>query len=135
MGQITAELLDVATENFDDTFRRMPIETEDYEKLQQASGHAPITEKELNSQTFRGFTFDGDGFLEDDVHHQYDQQQHEHYYRQQQQHLLQQQLYEQQQHQQAQQQKELYHQQQRELAQPKKHFPHGQESDGRGEIT
>lgn len=135
MGQITAELLDVATENFDDTFRRMPIETEDYEKLQQASGHAPITEKELNSQTFRGFTFDGDGFLEDDAHHQYDQEQHEHYYRQQQQQLLQQQLYEQQQHQQAQQQKELYHQQQQELAQPKKHFPHGQESDRRGEIT
>lgn len=63
MGQITMELLDVATENFDDTFRRMPIETEDYEKQQQAAGHAPITEKELNEQTFRGFTFDGDDLM------------------------------------------------------------------------
>jgi hypothetical protein len=52
--------LDVATVNFDDTFRRMPIETEDYEKQQQASGHAPITQDELNHSTFRGFTFDGD---------------------------------------------------------------------------
>ena len=60
MGGIAAEVLDVATANFDETFRRMPIETEDYEKQQQAAGHAPITEKELNAQTFRGFTFDGD---------------------------------------------------------------------------
>jgi serum/glucocorticoid-regulated kinase 2 len=113
MGQITAELLDVATENFDDTFRRMPIETEDYEKMQQVSGHAPITEKELNSQTFRGFTFDGDGFFENDGHNQYDQHQQELYYRQQQQQLLQhQQLLEQQLHQQAQGQNELYQQQQ-----------------------
>jgi hypothetical protein len=66
MGQITMELLDVATENFDDTFRRMPIETEDYEKQQQAAGHAPITEKELNEQTFRGFTFDGDDLMMED---------------------------------------------------------------------
>lgn len=64
MGQITMELLDVATENFDDTFRRMPIETEDYEKQQQAAGHAPITEKELNEKTFRGFTFDGDEVMD-----------------------------------------------------------------------
>ncbi|KAL7513691.1 hypothetical protein ACHAXN_011024 [Cyclotella atomus] len=63
MGQITMELLDVATENFDDTFRRMPIETEDYEKQQLAAGHSPITEKELNEQTFRGFTFDGDELM------------------------------------------------------------------------
>lgn len=67
MGQITMELLDVATENFDDTFRRMPIETEDYEKQQQAAGHAPITEKELNEQTFRGFTFDGDDLMDDEA--------------------------------------------------------------------
>jgi len=60
MGGITAEALDVATANFDDSFRRMPIETEDYEKQQQAAGHPPISEKELNAQTFRGFTFDGD---------------------------------------------------------------------------
>lgn len=60
MGNITAEALDVATANFDDSFRRMPIETEDYEKEQQAKGHAPISEKDLNAQTFRGFTFDGD---------------------------------------------------------------------------
>lgn len=60
MGHITAEVLDVATANFDESFRRMPIETEDYERQQQAAGHAPIGEKELNAQTFRGFTFDGD---------------------------------------------------------------------------
>lgn len=60
MGGITAEALDVATANFDDSFRRMPIETEDYEKQQQAAGHPPISEQELNAQTFRGFTFDGD---------------------------------------------------------------------------
>ena len=59
-GNITAEALDVATANFDDSFRRMPIETEDYEKQQQAQGQPPISEKDLNSQTFRGFTFDGD---------------------------------------------------------------------------
>lgn len=67
MGQITMELLDVATENFDDTFRRMPIETEDYEKQQQAAGHAPITEKELNEKTFRGFTFDGDEVMDSEL--------------------------------------------------------------------
>jgi hypothetical protein len=63
MGNITAEALDVATANFDDSFRRMPIETEDYEKQQQAQGHPPISEKDLNAQTFRGFTFHipGDG--------------------------------------------------------------------------
>lgn len=60
MGGITAEALDVATANFDDSFRRMPIETEDYENQQQAAGHPPISEKELNAGTFRGFTFDGD---------------------------------------------------------------------------
>jgi serine/threonine protein kinase len=60
MGHITAEALDVATANFDEQFRRMPIETEDYEKQQQAVGHPPISEKELNDGTFRGFTFDGD---------------------------------------------------------------------------
>eukprot|EP00984_Skeletonema_dohrnii_P009157 scaffold3465_cov89-Skeletonema_dohrnii-CCMP3373.AAC.9 len=60
MGNITAEALDVATANFDDSFRRMPIETEDFEKQQQAQGHPPISEKDLNAQTFRGFTFDGD---------------------------------------------------------------------------
>lgn len=60
MGSITIEALDVATANFDDSFKRMPIETEDYEKEQQAAGHPPISESELNSQTFRGFTFDGD---------------------------------------------------------------------------
>ncbi|KAL7554842.1 hypothetical protein ACHAWF_018407 [Thalassiosira exigua] len=38
----------------------MPLETEDYERQQQAAGHAPISEKELNAGTFRGFTFDGD---------------------------------------------------------------------------
>ena len=57
---ITAEALDVATANFDESFQRMPIETEDYEKQQQAAGHPPISEQELNDQTFRGFTFDGD---------------------------------------------------------------------------
>jgi serum/glucocorticoid-regulated kinase 2 len=57
---ITTEALDVATENFDDSFRRMPIETEDYERQQQAAGHPPISESELNSQTFRGFTYDGE---------------------------------------------------------------------------
>ena len=57
---LTAEALDVATANFDESFQRMPIETEDYEKQQQAAGHPPISEQELNSQTFRGFTFDGD---------------------------------------------------------------------------
>mmetsp|Transcript_9051 Transcript_9051/g.19293 ORF Transcript_9051/g.19293 Transcript_9051/m.19293 type:complete len:978 (-) Transcript_9051:1439-4372(-) len=59
MGLITAEALDVATANFDDTFRRMPVETEDFEKKQQEAG-PPISESELNEQTFRGFTFDGD---------------------------------------------------------------------------
>eukprot|EP00804_Cyclotella_cryptica_P027425 CCRYP_008841-RA/>CCRYP_008841-RA protein AED:0.44 eAED:0.44 QI:0/-1/0/1/-1/0/1/0/117 len=117
----------------------MPIETEDYEKMQQASGHAPITEKELNSQTFRGFTFDGEGFLEDEGQYQYDQLQQEQFYRQQQHEILQQQVLQQQQHQQAQQHKELYHQphhqQQQEKVQPKPHFPHGNKSDGRGEIT
>ncbi|KAL7529901.1 hypothetical protein ACHAXR_008276 [Thalassiosira sp. AJA248-18] len=38
----------------------MPIETEDYETQQQAAGHAPISENDLNAGTFRGFTFDGD---------------------------------------------------------------------------
>jgi len=71
MGGITAEALDVATANFDDSFRRMPIETEDYESQQQAAGHAPISEQELNAQTFRGFTFDGDLPMENDsqMHH------------------------------------------------------------------
>ncbi|KAL7473011.1 hypothetical protein ACHAXS_013386 [Conticribra weissflogii] len=59
MGLITAEALDVATANFDDTFRRMPVETEDFEKKQQEAG-PPISESELNEKTFRGFTFDGD---------------------------------------------------------------------------
>merc|ERR1711971_1457796 len=59
LGGITAEALDVAMANFDDSFRRMPIETEDYEAQQQAAGHPPISEKELNAHTFRGFTFDG----------------------------------------------------------------------------
>ena len=59
MGSITIDALDVATANFDDSFKRMPIETEDYENEQQAAGHLPISESELNSQTFRGFTFDG----------------------------------------------------------------------------
>jgi len=66
MGGISAEALDVATANFDDSFRRMPIETEDYEKQQQAAGHPPISEQELNAQTFRGFTFDGDLPLEEE---------------------------------------------------------------------
>ena len=68
MGSITAEALDVATANFDDTFRRMAVETEDFEKKQQDAG-PPITEAELNAQTFRGFTFDGDipEFLGSDV--------------------------------------------------------------------
>jgi serine/threonine protein kinase len=103
MGHITMELLDVATENFDDTFRRMPIETEDYEKQQQAAGHAPITEKELNEQTFRGFTFDGEGLL-DEMQQHVDPRQ-EQYYRQQQmqqQHFQQQQVSSQQQQQQQQ---------------------------------
>ena len=66
-GSITTEAIDVATANFDDSFRRMPIETEDYERQQQAAGHPPISESELNAQTFRGFTYDGeeDG---DDTH-------------------------------------------------------------------
>lgn len=75
MGQITMELLDVATENFDETFRRMPIETEDYEKHQQAAGQAPITEQDLNEQTFRGFTFDGDELMDDAPQHSQQQQQ------------------------------------------------------------
>ena len=73
MGGITAEALDVATANFDDSFRRMPIETEDYEAQQQAAGHPPINDEELNARTFRGFTFDGDLPLES-----YDQQHHHH---------------------------------------------------------
>ena len=57
---MTAEVLDVATANFDESFQRMPIETEDYERRQAAAGHPPITEGELNEGTFRGFTFDGE---------------------------------------------------------------------------
>jgi len=57
---MTAEVLDVATANFDESFQRMPIETEDYEMRQAAAGHPPITEGELNEGTFRGFTFDGE---------------------------------------------------------------------------
>jgi serine/threonine protein kinase len=59
-GSITSEAIEVATANFDDSFRRMPIETEDYERQQQAAGHPPISESELNAQTFRGFTYDGE---------------------------------------------------------------------------
>ena len=84
MGQITTELLDVATENFDETFRRMPIETEDYEKQQQAAGHAPITDKELNEQTFRGFTFDGDELVNEEALQAQLQRQLEHHSQQQQ---------------------------------------------------
>ena len=80
MGQITMELLDVATENFDETFRRMPIETEDYEKHQQAAGQAPITEQDLNEQTFRGFTFDGDELMDDAPQHSQQQQQQQQLY-------------------------------------------------------
>ena len=71
MGGITNDALDVATANFDDSFKRMPIETEDYEKQQQAAGHPPISDQELNAQTFRGFTFDGDLPMEynDEIHH------------------------------------------------------------------
>mmetsp|Transcript_12672 Transcript_12672/g.20701 ORF Transcript_12672/g.20701 Transcript_12672/m.20701 type:complete len:96 (+) Transcript_12672:121-408(+) len=76
MGGITAEALDVATANFDDSFKRMPIETEDYETQQQAAGHPPISENELNSQTFRGFTFDGDLPHESDDQTHYQHQQH-----------------------------------------------------------
>lgn len=57
---MTAEALDAATANFDESFQRMPIETEDYERRQAAAGHPPITEGELNEGTFRGFTFDGE---------------------------------------------------------------------------
>ena len=60
MGAISAEALDMATANFDESFQRMPIETEDYERQQQAAGHAPISDQELNEKTFRGFTYDGD---------------------------------------------------------------------------
>jgi len=76
MGGITAEALDVATANFDDSFKRMPIETEDYETQQQAAGHPPISENELNSLTFRGFTFDGDLPHESDDQTHYQHQQH-----------------------------------------------------------
>ena len=40
----------------------MPIETEDYERQQQAAGHAPISDQELNEREdfYRGFTYDGD---------------------------------------------------------------------------
>lgn len=110
MGNITMELLDVATENFDETFRRMPIETEDYEKQQQAAGHAPITDKELNEQTFRGFTFDGDELMNDEAQEAQRQRQEEHYNRQ----MQQRQLYQHQQlqNQQIQQQQSQYAQNQ-----------------------
>ncbi|KAL3811159.1 hypothetical protein ACHAXA_001374 [Cyclostephanos tholiformis] len=74
-GSITTEAIDVATANFDESFRRMPIETEDYERQQQAAGHPPISESELNEQTFRGFTYDGE---DDDLPQNNDQTHYHH---------------------------------------------------------
>jgi serine/threonine protein kinase len=128
MGQITMELLDVATENFDDTFRRMPIETEDYEKQQLAAGHSPITEKELNEQTFRGFTFDGDELVGDEEQRAQWQRQQEHHNTQ----IQPQPLY---QHQKLPQQQQISQQQNVQQQQQNSHSHVPNDPGGRGEMT
>jgi serum/glucocorticoid-regulated kinase 2 len=47
--------LEAATANFDSTFTRMPIESED----QGQDAHSDEGDDELNEETFLGFTFDG----------------------------------------------------------------------------
>lgn len=58
MGRISAEALDVATACFDDTFKRMAVETEDYASEQQQHSDNAIPDDVLNEKTFSGFTFD-----------------------------------------------------------------------------
>lgn len=51
--------LDAATANFDKTFTRMPVETEDVNvEEQNFSGGSGDGSEELNEKTFTGFTFD-----------------------------------------------------------------------------
>lgn len=52
--EMNAKDLDVATQNFDGQFTRMPVESEDASQLLPED----VT-TELNAETFRGFSFDG----------------------------------------------------------------------------
>ena len=49
--------LDAATANFDNTFTRMPVETDDHPDAQDGANDAELLE-ELHEDTFVGFTFD-----------------------------------------------------------------------------
>jgi len=52
-GQVHEEgYLEAATANFDNTFTRMPVESEDH------GDHSDVGDEELNADTFVGFTFD-----------------------------------------------------------------------------
>lgn len=50
--------LDAATANFDKTFTRMPVETEDNPEFVQSDCGSYEGSEELNEKTFTGFTFD-----------------------------------------------------------------------------
>jgi serum/glucocorticoid-regulated kinase 2 len=52
--EINSKDLEVATQNFDNQFTRMALESEDH-----TEGHSSAEEAELHPDTFRGFSFDG----------------------------------------------------------------------------
>jgi serine/threonine protein kinase len=54
-GVVDDNQLEAATANFDNTFTRMPVESEDHTN----SSEVDDSEEELNEQTFLGFSFDG----------------------------------------------------------------------------
>lgn len=57
-GQMTADALDAATANFDNTFTRMPVDTEDNVNEPHDSADEGDGCEELHENTFLGFTYD-----------------------------------------------------------------------------